>query len=601
MTAQTTDWWQEAVFYEIFVRSFYDTNGDGKGDFQGLIEKLDYLNDGDPTTDTDLGITGIWLMPINESPSYHGYDVVDYRDVDQEYGTMNEFQAFLAAAHQRGIKVIIDYVINHTSTQHPWFSSSASNPNSPFRDWYTWESSNPGYNGPWGQNVWHFNNGAYYLGIFWGGMPDLNFHTPEVQAEIFDITTYWLQDIGVDGFRLDAIKHLFEDGPNMEHVAENFPFLEDFNQHYKSINPQAYTVGEVWSNTSSIVPYVTNNRLDMCFDFDLADRIISGLNSNNAQGVRNQIQVLIDTYPNDNWASFLANHDQNRLFFQLGGIIQNVGVAAATYLTLPGVPYLYYGEEIAMSGNGPDENKRRPMQWDSSPNAGFSSTTPWHPINTNYEFYNVADMQADPNSLWNWYRQLIHARNASPALQTGATALLEPEQSSTLAYTRYNEEEQLIILHNYGTISQTIENLEDPEQVLNSGNYTLRNMLTNEAIGTIEVSENNEISLPTSIPLAGKSSLLLSLDQLDAVSTLDSDIDIHLYPNPSKGLVVLDLPESIFPATISICDINGKVVWEKILQFSDQNELDLNGLPANIYALSVKSASIHFRQLLVID
>ena len=207
----TDPWWDDAVFYEIFVRSFYDSDGDGIGDLRGIIEKLDYLNDGNPNTTNDLGVTGLWLMPIFPSPSYHGYDVTDYRDINPDYGTMADFRALVEAAHARGIKVIIDFVGNHTSDQHPWFQSSAAN--TAKRDWYLWNTFKPDYRGPWGQEVWHERNNNYYYGIFWGGMPDLNYNTPAVTNEIKDIVRYWYNDIGVDGFRIDAVKHWIEGKP----------------------------------------------------------------------------------------------------------------------------------------------------------------------------------------------------------------------------------------------------------------------------------------------------------------------------------------------------------------------------------------------------
>jgi 1,4-alpha-glucan branching enzyme len=203
-----TGWWNDAVFYEVFVRSFYDANGDGNGDINGLIQKLDYLNDGNPATTTDLGVTALWLMPIMQSPSYHGYDVTDYRTVEQDYGSNNDFKALVAAAHARGIKVIIDFVMNHTSEQHPWFTESAASTTSNYRNWYRWSATNPGGTGPWGQTVWYNRNSAWYYALFWSGMPDLNYTTPAVKTELFDVARFWMQDMNVDGFRLDAVKYI---------------------------------------------------------------------------------------------------------------------------------------------------------------------------------------------------------------------------------------------------------------------------------------------------------------------------------------------------------------------------------------------------------
>src|SRR5262245_24492704 len=210
------DWARGAVFYEVFVRSFADSNGDGIGDLRGLTAKLDYLNDGDPATDGDLGVDALWLMPVFDSPSYHGYDTVDYEKIEPDYGTGEDFDRFLAEAHRRGIRVILDFVMNHSSSQHPWFVESASSPTSARRDWYVWRADDPGWTQPFpggGSNhTWHAKNGAFFYGIFWSGMPDLNFSTPAVRQEIERLAASWLAR-GVDGFRLDATRHLFANGP----------------------------------------------------------------------------------------------------------------------------------------------------------------------------------------------------------------------------------------------------------------------------------------------------------------------------------------------------------------------------------------------------
>ena len=249
---QTGDqWWNDRVFYEVFVRSFYDSDGDGIGDFNGLIEKLDYLNDGDPSTTGDLGITGLWLMPIFPSPSYHGYDVTNYREINPDYGTLNDFRHFLAEAHSRGIAVILDFPINHTSSQHPWFVES-SNPESGYADWYVWEDEDPGYGGPWGQQVWHELDGRYYYGVFWGGMPDLDFENPDVTMEMVDVSRFWLEEVGVDGFRMDAIKYMVPDGRIQENTVQNLAWLEAYRDELGTIRPDVFVVGEVWDETTRI-------------------------------------------------------------------------------------------------------------------------------------------------------------------------------------------------------------------------------------------------------------------------------------------------------------------------------------------------------------
>ena len=222
-------WWEDDVFYEIFVRSFNDSDGDGIGDFNGIIEKLDYLNDGDPGTNTDLGVSGLWLMPIHPSTSYHGYDVIDYYAVNPEYGTMEDFNRLLDEAHKRGIRVIIDLVLNHTSVDHPWFRA-AQDPMSEYRDWYVWSDTEPSGSG------WHASDHGYYFGIFWEGMPDLNYEHPPVTEQMHDVARYWLQDIGVDGFRLDAAKHLIEDGMIQTHTDATHEWYKDFRHVYKDLN-----------------------------------------------------------------------------------------------------------------------------------------------------------------------------------------------------------------------------------------------------------------------------------------------------------------------------------------------------------------------------
>jgi len=267
--AAAPNWWQDRVFYEIFVRSFADaTTGplanDGIGDFQGLIEKLDYLNDGDPTTTKDLGITGIWLMPINPSPSYHGYDVTDYYGVHPEFGTRQDFERFLAEAHRRGIRVIVDLVLNHSSSQHPRFVQALrGDPAS--RDWYIFVPPDavPTTLGPWGQQVWQEKQGQHYLGIFWAGMPDLNYRNPAVTAEAERIAEFWLREMNVDGFRLDAIRHLIEDGDVMTDTPETRAWLRAFQARLRQIEPDVLTVGEVWASTEAVSDYIAEKPDEM--------------------------------------------------------------------------------------------------------------------------------------------------------------------------------------------------------------------------------------------------------------------------------------------------------------------------------------------------
>lgn len=431
-------WWNDTVFYEIFVRSFYDSDGDGIGDFRGLIEKLDYLNDGDPTTTDDLGITGIWLMPINPSPSYHGYDVVDYYDVNPEYGTLEDFHALLEAAHARGIRVIIDLVLNHTSTQHPWFQESR-DPNSLRRDWYLWSDTRPTGSG------WHRDSsGAYYYGIFWDQMPDLNYENPAVTAEMQKVIRFWLEDVGVDGFRLDAIKHLIEENGVLENTPGTLAWFEDFYGFYKGIAPEAFTVGEVWSSTDKVTQYV-GDKVDVAFEFELADAMIKTAFNARPGAVRLAQETVNASYPPGQFATFLANHDQPRTRSRLMNDEQ-AKVAATLQLTFGGVPFVYYGEELGMMGAKPDENIRRPMQWTAE--GGFSTGRPWRDYYEDYRERHVAGQNADPNSLLNHYRTLIGLRYRHEALRIGAWLPVEADRTPVYSTLRYTENELLLTLVN---------------------------------------------------------------------------------------------------------------------------------------------------------
>ena len=503
-------WWNDAVFYEIFVRSFYDSDGDGIGDIQGIIEKLDYLNDGNPNTSSDLGVTALWLMPIFPSPSYHGYDVTDYRDIHPDYGSMDDFRALVNAAHSRGIKVIIDFVGNHTSDQHPWFTSSANNNDK--RDWYIWRSSAPDYNGPWGQTVWHERNNAYYYGIFWGGMPDLNYNNQEVTNEIKNTVRFWKEDIGVDGFRIDAVKHWIENGSNQENTAQTLSWWRDFYVFQKSIDAGLMTVGEAWTSTQNIAPY-TDNRLDYCFEFDLANAILDGVINQSGAGITNKMNEILSTYPEGQYGTFLTNHDQDRSFNRLGQSPARAKLAASILLSLPGVPYLYYGEEVGMLGQKPDENIRRPMQWSSEANAGFSSQTPWHPINTNFADANVANQSQDQNSLWRHYQKWISTRNNTAALRKGTYTAVNAGSTTVFAFLRVlDNQTPVLALHNLSTQNREELNLSATQSDLDPGSYSLRSLEDDTELGTLTVESNGSFSINlTELDLQGQQSLLISL------------------------------------------------------------------------------------------
>ncbi len=513
-----TPWWNDAVFYEVFVRSFYDSNGDGTGDLQGLITKLDYLNDGDPSTTRDLGVTGIWLMPIFPSPSYHGYDVTDYRGINPDYGTRQLFQALIDSAHVRGIRVVIDLVLNHTSSQHPWFLQSSSGSASPYRDWYIWRSTDPGYRGPWGQQVWYWNNGAYYFGLFWSGMPDLNYATPAVTSTMFDVSRFWLDTMKVDGFRLDAAKHIFEDGSAMENVPATFSFLREFRQFTKSVKSDVMNVGEVWSPTAQVAPYVDGTGLDFCFEFQLASTIIDAVKSGQPDSVDAQMRRIVRSYPALQYATFLTNHDQDRIFGQLAADNNKMKLAAALLLTLPGIPFVYYGEEVGMTGSGADENKRTPMQWDATGNAGFTTGTPWRPVNPGFALANVQAMQNDSLSLWSWYRALIAARNGHRSLRTGEYASVPTTSTSLLAFARRLDPEIAVVLHNFRNTSVTNPALSLDSSGLGAGAYTVADMLSGDSIGVVTINSRGGFAGWTgNIVVPPYGSILLTVDTLHRI------------------------------------------------------------------------------------
>ncbi|HVR44077.1 MAG TPA: alpha-amylase family glycosyl hydrolase [Thermoanaerobaculia bacterium] len=453
------DWARGAVFYEIFVRSFADSDGDGVGDFDGLVEKLDYLNDGDPATTSDLGIEGIWLMPIFEATSYHGYDTVNYEAIEKDYGTSADFRHFLDQAHERGIRVIVDLVLNHTGSEHPWFVDSASSPAASRRDWYVWSPVDPGWSQPWGGEYgsWHPRNGAYYYGAFWGGMPDVNYRNPRAKAEMFRLTRHWLEE-GVDGYRLDATRYLVETGPGEAGQAdteETHRVLEELAAEVRRARPEAILVAENTVDTPTLATYFGStavirggDQIPMNFNFPLASALVEGVNASNATRIRATLHEMIRTYPSGVIdAPFLTNHDQTRLATVLGSDPGKLRNAAAVLLTLPGAPFLYYGEEVGLrNGPGPmDESKRTPMPW--SPSGGFTEGTPWRGYAPGLPSDNVASQDGDPGSLLSYYRDWIAARKGSAALRKGDIVPLETGPR-ILAFLRDSGGEQVLVVHN---------------------------------------------------------------------------------------------------------------------------------------------------------
>lgn len=475
-------WWNDAVFYEIFVRSFADSDGDGIGDFNGLTAKLDYLNDGDPNTTTDLGVTGLWLMPIMPSPSYHGYDVTDYYTVNPEYGTLDDFKNLVAAAHQRGIRVTIDWVLNHTSSRNPWFEQ-AQDPASPFRDWYVWQTGRPTTPGwiPGG-------GGAYYYAFFNAAMPDLNYTNPAVVAEMKKVVKFWLTEVGIDGFRLDAAKYIVEDGATIENTAATHAFYQDLRTYYKSVNPQALTVGEIWDDSDAVRTYLGGDELDLAFDFDLAKNLVFSAGTGTPKYATDVLARDTGLFLPGQFATFLTNHDQDRAMSVLNDDREAAKTAAALLLTSPGVPFLYYGEELGLLGKKPDENIRLPMQWSAEANAGFTTGTPWRKPGSDYPTKNVAAQSADPYSLLTFYRTLIHLRNNHAALRVGDYRLVMTNNRSVYAAFRISREETVLILMNLSAEPASDYQLRLSESPL-TGTYSLAPLLGFGEFAPLQVNE----------------------------------------------------------------------------------------------------------------
>ncbi len=441
-------WWADAVVYEVFVRSFADSDADGIGDLRGLTARLDYLNDGDPSTSGDLGVTAVWLMPVAESPSYHGYDVVDYRTVEADYGSNDDFTSFVAAAHDRGIRVIVDFVVNHTSVDHPWFAEARA-PGSARDAWYVWADDPPAWNGPDGQRVWHAAGDRVYYGFFWEGMPDLDLTNPAVTAELEAVAAYWLDEMGVDGFRIDAAQHLVEDGPEQVDTPATHAWLAGFRDAIHATDPDALVLGEVFNTRLVTSSYIDTGSLDLVFDFDLAGTLRNAARLGDAGSVLASLADLPARYPSGGYATFLSNHDQNRVMSELRGDAAAARSAAAMLLTAPGVPVLYYGEEVGLEGRKPDPDIRTPLPWTAElPGRGFTDGTPWAPFAPGADAATIAGQDADVASLLSSYRLLVGLRTTHAALATGDLVAARASSPSVAAWLRRDPLQTLLVVHN---------------------------------------------------------------------------------------------------------------------------------------------------------
>jgi len=455
---EPTHWWHSTIFYEIWPRSFQDSDGDGSGDFNGMTNKLDYLK--------DLGVKGIWLTPVFEAPSYHGYDFQDFYNVETDYGTMADFENFIAQAHKRNIKVILDLVLNHISDKHEWFIKSA-NKTAGYEDYFIWRDERPtsGWGQPWSAEsnpaaVWHWNETrkAFYYGAFGSSQPDLNLTKQVVIDELNKLASFWLAK-GVDGFRLDAVRYAVEEGgyPLQADTQGTIDYWTIFSQHVKSVKPDAMLVAEAWADLKTIGKYRNNGKgLDSSFDFDFGTVVIDMLNpavkqtadfgtisTNHLQQSRESLWANLTARkaaaPIHYFSPFLTNHDQTRIMYTLENDIAKAKIAASLLMTTPGILYIYYGEEIGLSQykTGDDQYRRAIMQWSDEDSAGFNATgefwldqAKWFPWMQNHQGWwanywqslkgtgkSVAAQAQDPQSLFNHYKRMINVRNKNPVLQ----------------------------------------------------------------------------------------------------------------------------------------------------------------------------------------
>ena len=489
---QASPWWESAIFYQIWPRSFYDSDADGHGDFNGMTQKLPYLQ--------ELGVNALWLTPMFEAPSYHGYDFTEFYQVENDYGSMAEFEVFIKAADDKGMKVILDLVINHISSNHEWFQRSAKQ-QAPYADYFIWRDDMPkagsGWGHAWSNNdqpdaVWHWNETRqqYYYGAFGASQPDLNLRHPDVVAEMEKMAKFWL-DKGVAGFRLDAVRFAMEGGADAQaDTDETIAYWQHFNQYVKSVDPEAYLVGEAWADIPVAAKYFGEGKgLDQGFDFEVGYKIlgllkpdVSGeaqfgtMQSNqqvskvDANVLKQNLQQRIDsTAPLDFFAPFLTNHDQERVAYQLAEHDDKAKLAAAMLFSSPGTPYIYYGEEIGLTqgGTGHDVYKRAPMQWDNSNQAGFNQAqtswveqaelfgdnyTQWWPEflaqQINAADRNVKTQQAQSDSLWRIYQHLITLKKQRPELGIKGSYELTQHNNGLVEITReLNGSKSMFILN----------------------------------------------------------------------------------------------------------------------------------------------------------
>ncbi|GLU46679.1 trehalose synthase [Nocardiopsis ansamitocini] len=497
-------WYKHAVFYEVLARGFYDSNGDGTGDLRGLIEKLDYLE--------WLGIDCIWLLPLYESPLRDGgYDISDYMKILPEFGQIADFVELVERAHERGIRVIADLVMNHTSDQHPWFKASREDPDGPYGDFYVWSDTTERYSDAriifvdTEQSNWSYDEvrGQYYWHRFFSHQPDLNFENPAVQEAILEVLRFWL-DLGIDGFRLDAVPYLYErEGTNCENLKETHEFLKRVRSEVDRLYPDRVLLSEANQWPSDVVDYFGDyesggDECHMNFHFPLMPRMFMAVRREQRYPISEILAQTPAIPENCQWAIFLRNHDELTLemvndeerdymyseYAKDPRMRANVGIRrrlaplldndqnqmelfTALLLSLPGSPVLYYGDEIGMGDNiwlGDRDGVRTPMQWTSDRNAGFSRADParlylpliMDPI-YGYQGINVEAQRGNPSSLLNWTRKMIQIRKQHAVFGTGAFTELHASNPSVLAFVREYGDDRMLCVNNLSRFPQPVE------------------------------------------------------------------------------------------------------------------------------------------------
>ena len=493
-------WYKDAIIYQVHVRTFFDSNGDGVGDFPGLEQKLQYLQ--------ELGVNAIWLMPFFPSPLRDdGYDISDYKSVHASYGSLEDFKRFLDSAHERGIRVIIEMVLNHTSDQHPWFRQSRSSKDNPYRDWYVWSETDTRYQGTriifldtemsnWARDP---ISKSYYWHRFFSHQPDLNYDNPAVREEMWNIIRFWLE-MGVDGFRLDAVPYLVErEGTNCENLPETHAVLKEFRRRLDEQFPGRMLLAEANQWPADLRPYFADgDEFHMAFHFPLMPRMFMGVKLEDRKPITEILQQTPDIPPSCQWCLFLRNHDELTLEMvtdverdymydvyaanktmrlnmgirrRLAPLLDNdrrrIELMNGMLMSLPGTPIIYYGDEIGMGDNvnlGDRNGVRTPMQWNGGWNGGFSAADPealYAPLILNpvygYSAINVLSQTRTQHSLLSWMRQLIAVRRSARVFGNGSMEFLYPANHRILAYVRRWENETVLAVNNLSSAAQAVE------------------------------------------------------------------------------------------------------------------------------------------------